>query len=72
LIALQSALDGGSRDLDWLASPVFDGLRDIPEFEAIEQSLLSRVDAARESLGMPPYLPITSQDEQKKVSGWQP
>lgn len=72
LVALQTAIDGGFRNPNQLNSPLFDSLRDEPEFERMQQWLMGRVDAARESLGMPPYLPVTSQKNEEKSSGWQP
>ena len=47
----------------YLESPIFDNLRDRPDFMELERDLFAQVDAARAELGMPPYQPVLSTDD---------
>jgi len=67
LTALDRAVDKGLFGVQAAGSAIFAGLHGNPRFEALRQRLADHVDAERAKLGMPPYRPISTTDEERPV-----
>jgi tetratricopeptide (TPR) repeat protein len=67
LAAIETALDGGFGAATALDSYIFESFHGNPQFEALRKRLADRVDAERAKLGMPPYRPIASTNEERPV-----
>jgi TolB-like protein/Tfp pilus assembly protein PilF len=67
IAALETALDNGFGAAAALDSYIFEGFRGDAEFEALRKRLADRVDDERAKLGMPPYRPISSINEERPV-----
>ena len=63
LEALTAAHAHGIMLASHLDFPMFDKVRDAPEFVEIEKALHERIDAERAKLGMPPYRGVTEMRE---------
>ena len=67
---LQVALDSGYGPALGLDSRVFDNLREDRRFKEVENVLAQHVDEQRAILGMPPYRPLPTTEEQEERSSF--
>jgi TolB-like protein/lipopolysaccharide biosynthesis regulator YciM len=67
IAAVETALDAGFGAATFLDSYIFEAFHGNAEFEALRKRLADRVDAERAKLGMPPYRPISSINEERRV-----
>ena len=67
LAAIETALDGGFGAATALDSHLFEDFHGNAQFEALRKRLADRVDAERAKLGMPPYRPLSSINEERPV-----
>ena len=64
LTALQNAIDTGLRSILHFDDPIFGGLAERSEYKAMRAELIARVDQQRAAMGMGPYRPLHSTEEQ--------